>query len=180
MHLSFQINHQSISKFIDYWSTQYADKEEKKYDDNIRNPLTEVSRRELFEWKNGSTISGKKLQSIEANYPLEFTDDTGDQKKRYLNHNECGGPIWNIFYLHCLAPDDWRIYDQHTFMAMRYIQKGTIEQISNNKEKIFESYTKEYSPFFQSMGGIEHRKLDKAFFAFGQFLKIANKYNKHV
>jgi len=176
MSLSFQINHQSMSDFIDHWSSKYPSKEEDKYDHNIGKPLTKDSRRELFEWKNGSTISGKKLKSIEDNYPLEFADDTCAQKKRYLNHKKLGGPIWNIFYLHCLAPDGWPIYDQHTFRAMRYIQKGTIEQIGNTKKQIFESYTKEYIPFFQSMGGIEHRKLDKAFFTFGQFLKIADKY----
>ena len=59
---------------------------------------------------------------------------------------------------------------------MRYIQKGTVEEIGNTNKQKYESYTKEYIPFIQSLGDIEHRKLDKALFAFGQFLKIANKY----
>lgn len=173
MNLSFQINCQSIDQFLNHWSSKYSYEAENKYDNNIGKPLTKDSRLELFEWKNGSAISAKKLASINDNYPLTFS---GDEKKRYLNHKESGGAIWNIFYLHCLAPNKWPIYDQHTFRAIRYIQKGTVEEIGNTNKQKYESYTKEYIPFIQSLGDIEHRKLDKALFVFGQFLKIANKY----
>jgi len=173
MNLSFQINCQGMSQFIAHWSSKYSYSEEDKYDNNIGKPLTEKSRLELFEWKNGSVISKKKIESINKNYPLSFE---GSQKDRYLNHKKTGGAIWNIFYIHCLAPTKWPIYDQHTFRAMKYMQTGQISEIGNTNKQKYESYIKEYIPFIQSFDDIDHRKLDKALFAFGQFLKIANKY----
>ena len=157
-----------------YWSSKYFYQEEYKYDNNIGKPLTKESRLALFEWKNGSKISAKKLASINDNYPLIFS---GDEKKRYLNYNENGGAIWNIFYLHCLSPNKWPIYDQHTFRAMRYIQKGIIEEIGITHKQKYESYMEEYLPFVHSFGDIEQRKIDKALFVFGQFLKIVNRYS---
>lgn len=80
------------------------------------------------------------------------------------------------FYLHCLEPSKWPIYDQHTHRAMKYIKNGKISEIGTTSKQKFESYTKEYIPFIKSFGTIDNRKLDKALFAFGQFLKVANKY----
>jgi hypothetical protein len=147
--------------------------EENKYDDNVGKQLTEQTRLELFEWKNGSVIAKKKIESINKNYPLVFN---GNQEDRYLNHKKGGGAIWNIFYIHCLNPSQWPIYDQHTFRAMKYMKTGQITEIGNTNKQKYESYKNAYIPFIRSFGDIDHRKLDKALFAFGQFLKIANKY----
>jgi hypothetical protein len=173
MNLSFHIDCQGIDKFIEHWSSKYTYFEEHKYDKNIGKPLTEHSRMELFEWKNGSILSGKKIESINKNYPLYFE---GNIEDRYLCHKESGGAIWNIFYIHCLNPKQWPLYDQHTFRAMQYMKNGQITEIGNNNKQKFESYTKEYIPFIQSFGDIDRRQLDKTLFTFGQFLKIANKY----
>ena len=173
MNLSFHITCQTLDQFVNHWASKYFYPSEYRYDSNIGKSLTEKSRLELFEWKNGSSISKKKLASITKNYPLNFE---GNQEQRYLNHKESGGAIWNIFYLHCLEHRKWPIFDQHTFRAMRYIQTGQITEIGNTNKQKYESYKNEYLPFAQSLGNIEHRKLDKALFAFGQFLKIANKY----
>ena len=96
MNISFQINCQNISQFIEHWSSKYLYSEEHKYDDNVGKQITEQSRLELFEWKNGSVIAKKKIDSINKNYPLCFE---GNQEERYLNHKKGGGAIWNIFYL---------------------------------------------------------------------------------
>ena len=106
MHISFQIQCRDLEQFITHWSSKYVYSNESKYDNNIGHPLTEQSRLELFEWKNGSTIAQHKIDSILANYPLTFE---GDAEARYLNHKENGGAIWNIFYLHCLNPSKWPI-----------------------------------------------------------------------
>ncbi len=177
MNLSFQITCQTLDQFINHWAAKYFYPSENKYDFNIGKPLTEISRLELFEWKNGSTISKKKLDSITKNYPLNFE---GNQEQRYLNHKESGGAIWNIFYLHCLEPTKWPIYDQHTFRAMRYIQTGQITEIGNTNKQKYESYKNEYIPFVHSLRNMDHRKLDKALFTFGQFLKVANKYANNI
>lgn len=174
MHLSFEINCLSIKEFICHWSDRYFYENEEKYDDNIGKPLTEESRLELFEWKNGSKLSAGKIRSVVSNYPLAFR---GDLEGRYLDHKKTGGAIWNIFYLHCLFPQQWPVYDQHTHRAMIYIKTGGIKEIGNTKKKIYESYKNEYIPFLDSFDGYDGRKIDKALFSFGQFLKTAARYS---
>ena len=174
MNLSFQIKCRNLDDFINHWPPKYSYKTEYKYDDNIGKPLTQCSRLELFEWKNSSIISAKKLKSIRDNYPLRFK---GNKKKRYLNHKEGGGAIWNIFYLHCLEPDRWPIYDQHTYRAMMFIQTGDIIEIKESSRFKYESYVDEFIPFFNLFSDFDQRDVDKALFSFGQFLKLANKYS---
>ncbi len=173
MNFTFQIHCADFDQFVTHWSSKYFYADEHKYDSNIGNPLTERSRLELFEWKNGSVISEKKTKSIMENYPLSFQ---GDHQGRYLNHRQSGGPIWNIFYIHCLEPETWPIFDQHVFRAMRYIQTQEITEIGNTKKRKYQQYTEEYIPFIKSLGNINHRTLDKALFSFGQFLKKVEKY----
>ena len=59
---------------------------------------------------------------------------------------------------------------------MRSIQGGVREEIGNNNKQKYESYKNEYMPFINELADIEQRKLDKALFSFGQFLKLAKKY----
>lgn len=173
MYLSFRIDFDNINEFIDHWSSRYRYSDEEKYDNNIGKPLTEQSRLELFEWKNGSGLSERKLQSILKNYPLSFA---GNKEERYLNHNKSGGAIWNIFYLHCLEPESWPIFDQHTFRAMKFIISGEFVEIGKTNKHKYDSYRNEYLPFLRMLNLPDNRKLDKALFAFGQFLKIAKNY----
>jgi len=173
MNLSFQINCETQEQFIEHWSLKYRDPNEEKYENNIGKPMTEKSRQELFEWKNGGIISKRKQESIVENYPLIFL---GDKEKRYLSHKEGGGAIWNIFYLHCLEPDKYLIFDQHTYRAMKYIQTGKIIEISNSDKEKYRIYKDQYIPFHNLFRYEHDRKVDKALFAFGQFLKKVNKY----
>ena len=170
---TFRIEKTNLEDFIDHWSSRYFYKGGEKYTDNIGKPLTEKSRRELFEWKNGSKLSAAKLKSVEDNYPLAFT---GNQQKRYLNYQEGGGAIWNIFYLHCLDHGEWPIFDQHTYRAMRYLEDGVIEEIGRTNKQKYEAYSRKYMPFVKSLAQSDSRKTDKALFAFGQFLKVAARY----
>lgn len=173
MHYTFQIHCTDLNHFVAHWSSKYSYEAEHKYISNIGKPLTEKSRIELFEWKNGSRISEKKTKSILQNYPLVFE---GNHKERYLNHRKSGGAIWNIFYLHCLEPKTWPIFDQHVFRAMRYIQTQEITEIGITNKQKYENYETEYIPFIRSLGINDHRVLDKALFSFGQFLKKAKEY----
>lgn len=90
--------------------------------------------------------------------------------------NEKAGGVWNVFYIHCLAPQKWPIFDQHTFRAMNYLKNGIISEIGDTNKQKYEVYQKEYIPFFRSFENVTHRKLDKALFAFGKFLKAASLY----
>lgn len=173
MHLSFSIDNSNMEDFITYWSAKYRDEYEEKYDRNIDKPLTEQSRIELFQWKNGSKISSRKLKSIRENYPLIFD---GNGEERYLSHLKSGGAIWNIFYLHYLDHLKWPIYDQHTHRSMSFIKTGTINEIGTTNKKKYVSYKEEYIPFFCTINQGNYRKTDKALFAFGKILKLAKAY----
>lgn len=136
-------------------------------------PLTIESRQLLFEWKNGFKLSAKKMASVEKYYPLP-----GESKglNKYLNQIGSGRPIWNIFYMHCVTPEVWPIFDQHTFRAVQFIRTGRIEEIPKRDSKIFTYYQSDYIPFIKKFGSCG-RKIDKALYSFGRFLNITNRYS---
>jgi hypothetical protein len=173
LNFTFQIETSSVEEFVSHWSQRYRIRGEENYTKNIGKPLTILSRLELFEWKNGSKIAAHKLCSIERNYPLRYS---GNLEERYLNNRKSGGAIWNIFYLHCLKPDDWPIFDQHTYRAMKFLLTGSIQEIGTNDKRKYEIYLQEYLPFLNNFGKHDARKTDRALFAFGQYLKIASRY----
>lgn len=173
MNLSFQITCVNTRDFFDYWAGKYQDANEEKYVRNIGKPLTERSRLELFEWKNGSVISKAKLASIGANYPLTFQ---GEPRARYLSPDQPGGAIWNIFYLHCMNQESWPIFDQHTYRAMQFMLTGNIVEVGATNKQKYIAYLDEYMPFVSRFSGVGGRQIDKALFSFGQFLKLAKAY----
>lgn len=178
--MTFKIENHSLEDFIIYWAKKYTYANGEKYTDNIGKPLSQESRQELFEWKNGSKMSEQKFKSVDTNYPLAFSDNEDDQKYRYLNHEQNGGPIWNIFYLHCLNQERWPIFDQHTFRAMSWLKTGEIQEIEDEKD-IYKVYLEQYIPFLKKvfpapLSKDRLRQIDRALFAFGKFLKTAAKY----
>ena len=174
LNFSFQINCNDIDEFVEHWSKQYYYKWEHLYTVNIGKPLTETSLIELYLWKNGTKLSQDKLQSVLDNYPLTFD---GCLEDRYLNPNQPGGAIWNIFYMHCLD-QRWPIFDQHAFRAMKYIKYGRIIELQPDNQSKYASYIDEYIPFLTFLKQEDYRKLDKALFCFGKFLKTAANYLK--
>jgi hypothetical protein len=112
-HLSFEISFSALDPFLDHWASRYSDSErdERLYDPYIRKAdlRTDLEAlKALFTWKNGGDrISELKLASIRTNYFDHWSQDN-DLESRYLDHNNGGGPIWNIFYLHCRQPDRYR------------------------------------------------------------------------
>ena len=124
----------NVEQFIEFWSTQYDYPNERLYKDNIDNELTEKSVFELFEWKNGLTLSGSKRQSIYDNYITEndliSKDASTEAIKEYLNRP--GGAVWRIFWLHCNYTAKFPIFDQHVYRAMAYLkEKEDLEIVSN-------------------------------------------------
>lgn len=176
MVLSFSIECNSLDGFLDHWSKRYRDPkfgDSDKYDPYVGKPLTAQSRRHLFEWKNGSSLSESKRSSVSKNYPFSFPKNK--LKDRYLDPKTDGGAIWNIFYMHCIDPDRWPIFDQHTYRAMQFMKTGELKKIPSAKAEVYKSYEQEYVPFVSTLNS-EKRKIDKALFAFGQFLKMAQAY----
>lgn len=180
----------SCKEFVDYWKEKYRYGHETVYERHIAKDLTKdiESLKKLFVWKNGH----KKLsesQQININEKIEWLNSDcvrncekeqiiKKAEKKYLNRNE-GGAIWNIFFLHCLHPEEWPIYDQHTYRAMMYmyIETGKIPEDENNNRKKYENYIDNYKPFFKdNFKESKPRDVDKALFAFGKFLKFLKTY----
>ncbi len=160
--------------FIDFWSRQYVDKFEHLYDRNIGRELTAERVRELFRWKNGTRIAGQKERSIRDNYLPELDRRPGletlDDGRTYLARLRAG-TIWNIFWLHCLRPDLFPIFDQHTYRAMVHIDALAPGEIPEAGRQKIDIYFGQFVPFFGRFGHVDRRQLDKALLAYGRFCK---------
>ena len=183
MYLSVEISKNSRKEFVDYWKEKYRYGHETVYERHIAKDLTKdiESLQTLFVWKNGhKKPSRNKQKSIDEKIKWLNSESVKNCKKKqiikkakkeYLNCKE-GGAIWNIFFLHCLDPEEWPIYDQHTYRAMMYIKTGKIPKDEKNDREKYKNYRKRYIPFFKSkFKGCDRRDVDKALFAFGKFLK---------
>jgi hypothetical protein len=179
MNLKLEIvNYTSANEieFVAFWSKLNFYDLEHLYDDNIkRKPLDENAVWALYQWKNGTEeIAKMKKQSIINTYlpqlekiPLLKSLEAG---KNYLA-SLGGGPIWNIFWLHCVNPDLFPIFDQHTYRSMAKILDMKVKEISHNRSEIIRGYFEEYIPFTNLFTEASKRDLDKALFAYGRFLK---------
>jgi hypothetical protein len=58
---------------------------------------------------------------------------------------------------------------------MHYLQTETIKEIPSKNTDKQSSYINEYMPFYKEQGDYKGRKLDKALFVFGQFLKLTER-----
>jgi hypothetical protein len=167
----------TLSEFINFWKKEYSYFNEDLYDENIGKTLDEAKILSLYKWKNGNTeISQKKLQSIERIYFAEMNKPINinclEDGREYLEKLE-GGAIWNIFWLHCLKPRLFPIFDQHTYRSMTQIKNGSFSEIPNKRTKKLQIYFDEYIPFFRDLVSLplSPRDIDKALFAYGRFLK---------
>jgi hypothetical protein len=88
--------------------------------------------------------------------------------------------VWKIFLLHIIKPNQYPIYDQHIHRTFLFIHERDHTNLSNtyinNKDKET-FYFKEYLPFIKNNNIKDIKKLDEAFFAFGQFLNTKNYSN---
>lgn len=161
--------------FIKFWSDKYSYNLEHLYDNNIRQPLTEQRVWDLFKWKNGTEkIAKKKQQSIRTIYlpQLRQLPNLNDVNagKTYLATLQ-GGAIWDIFWLHCLRPDLFPMFDQHTYRAMARINSLPLSEIPDVREQKIGIYFDQFIPFLHQFGQVNQRSLDKALFTYGRFLK---------
>lgn len=168
--------------FVKFWAEWYDDKYEPTYRQYISRPLTRESIRELLAWKamqitRKSIVAGGHpfVETVIANLdrfqsiPLNTPEDADNFLTKELNGK---GMIWKIFTLHILHPDKFPIFDQHVYRAMIYLKTGEIKEIPSKNRNKQQSYIKEYLHFYnEEHGYYEDRKLDKALFSFGRFLK---------
>jgi len=169
--------------FIEFWAKRYHYRSEPIYREYIKQPLTPDSVRKLFAWKampiNGKSIEAGNhpfVENVIANleYFRSFTLNTSEDANIFLTNELKGkGMIWKIFTLHIMHPDRYPIFDQNVYRAMHYLQTGDLKEIPRKNIDKQLSYISEYLPFYNAHGYYGDRKLDKALFSFGQFLKIS-------
>lgn len=161
--------------FVGFWSRQYDYQLEHLYNGNIGKTLNAERVWELYMWKNGTkNISKRKQQSVQNVYLSELTSipklKTLEDGKRYLTKIS-GGPIWDIFWLHCINPSLFPIFDQHTYRSMAHIKCICPSEIPTSKRQKQKVYFDLYIPFTKQFPNINIRELDMALFAYGRFLK---------
>lgn len=176
--------------FVKFWASKYRyDAGEYKYEEIDKRPLKPDSIRRLFAWKamriKRKAIMAGRHSFVEA--VIENFDDfcslplnTSENANNFLTDNlkAQSGMIWKIFTLHIMYPNRFPIFDQNVYRAMHYLQTGTIKEIPSKNTDKQSSYINEYMPFYKELEEHEDcrgRKLDKALFVFGQYLKLTER-----
>lgn len=176
-------NHSNnLDDFIRFWSRLYSYGNAEKYQKIKLKKLSSEDLIDLYEWKNGMKLSVSKLHSLEAKIFVEL--DRINQLKSQQNIDQDAfledfkevSVVWRLFLLHIIKPNEFPIYDQHIHRAYLYIHKQQFDHISNkmsDKRKL-NFYFEEYLPFVKASKTADLKKMDEAFFAFGQFLNTRN------
>ena len=164
-----------LPRFVEFWSAFYNSVNEEKYEKYIGQELTADSVKHLFEWKNGGPLSEKKHNAVSENViaklehlrilPKNMSPDI------FLTKEAKGGIIWRIFLLHIWQHTKYPIFDQHVYRAMVFVKTCKIEELSDYYKVKQQKYISEYLPFYRDLGAFPQRKLDKALWTFGKFLK---------
>lgn len=179
--LSFSELTSNPKQFIDDWSKHYDYGMEDYYSKNIDTGLDNFeSFLSLFEWKNGMpNISKKKLElvndfwsnievlrKLRKNFSWKLFESTFEPSK--------SSAIWKIFLLHIINKNHFPIFDQHVYRFHKCLDESTIEEIPNSNKKKYEYYKNTYLIWFnyrKEFDSLNPKKMDEAFFKFGQILK---------
>lgn len=176
------IESHSLQEFIDFWSKQYYyPNNEHFYTQNIgKKSFERQDIIELYQWKNGMRLSTKKQESLEDKILFKL-DIINDLKYHglpvldfFLEEFKEVSFVWKIFLLHIIKPNTYPIYDQHIHRAFKYLkaEDSYIQEAGQH-----EFYFKHYLPFIEYEQIKDIKKLDEAFFAFGQFLNTKSYQN---
>ena len=172
-----------LNAFINIWSQQYSFSNESIYKALINKEiLIQNDIQNLYEWKNGMALSLLKQKSLDIKIKSKlsiintFKSNNEINLEAFKKNFKNLSAVWKIFLLHIIKPYKFPIYDQHIHRAFLFIHNEDFSNISTsitnqNKERF---YFDRYLPFIQSNNIEDLKKLDEAFFAFGQFLKTRN------
>lgn len=170
----------TLHQFIEFWSGFYSYDKEYIYDDCIsKQTLSKDDIQALFIWKNGMKLSGAKHKSLEEKIisrldAINFLKSQSSINPADLNIKfQDVTFVWRAYLMHIIRPNEIPIYDQNVHRAYNYMHGidylSTSEYLNDRIKERF--YFEEYSPFIRSINGLTLRKIDRALFAFGQFLK---------
>ena len=167
--------------FVKFWAGEYDDPKEPLYTNNIGQTFTALRVRQLFEWKNGSTLSAAKLRSVKQNFVARIPNvrnlPAHTDARSFLKMFPKGGAIWRIFWLHCWQPNKFPIYDQHVHRAMAFIEEQRLEELPGQKDPYkVEQYLERYILFHRQFQGMDQREVDKALWCYGRFIKTYRRF----
>lgn len=172
----------SLLQFINFWSAFYTYPNEDIYLLIKLPEYTESDLIRLFEWKNGMPLSALKQESLQKKVlsKIEYINQCKRSGKlnrdEFINQFSTLSFVWKIFLLHIIDPQSYPIYDQNIHRCFNFIHDREHHRISTsisekNKQRF---YFEDYLPFINNLKGIPQRKIDQAFFSFGQILNKKN------
>ena len=172
----------SLQEFISFWSKLYVYDNAVLYERIHNKTLSEDDLKDLYKWKNGMKLSQAKEKSLNTKIisKLETVNNlraaSNFDLEYFLKEFKQVSVVWKVFLLHILKPNRFPIYDQHVHRAYRFINNQSSNDIRTSmKESLkLEFYFEEYYPFVRQSQMTDLKKMDEAFFAFGQFINIGN------
>ncbi|MBO3116513.1 hypothetical protein J4050_07125 [Winogradskyella sp. DF17] len=174
----------NLNSFISAWSKLYSYSNEAIYNKSIvKETLTNTDIQNLYKWKNGMKLSVLKQKSLDTKIISKLSiinalkNDANLDIEYFKNEFRNISAVWKIFLLHIIKPNQYPIYDQHIHRAFLFIHNKDWSNISNtsiNNKTKEQFYFERYLPFIESHSINDLKKLDEAFFAFGQFLNTRN------
>ena len=172
----------SLQEFISFWSKLYAYDNAVLYNKIHHKVLSEKDVKDLYQWKNGMKLSKAKEKSLNTKIikkikiinSLRATAEI--DLDYFLKEFKEVSVVWKVFLLHIISPSMYPIYDQHIHRAYRFMNNEASDGIkaSMNEATKLKFYFEEYYPFVKQSKIKDLKKMDEAFFAFGQFINIGN------
>jgi hypothetical protein len=172
----------SLQEFISFWSKLYVYDNAVLYERIYNTTLSENDLKDLYKWKNGMKLSQPKEKSLNTKIisKIEIVNNlraaSNFDLEYFLKEFKQVSVVWKVFLLHILKPNRFPIYDQHVHRAYRFINNQSSDGIkaSMNESVKLKFYFEEYYPFVRESKITDLKKMDEAFFAFGQFINIGN------
>jgi len=172
----------SLQEFISFWSKLYAYDNAVLYNKIHHKVLSEKDIKDLYQWKNGMKLSQAKEKSLKIKIlkkinTINSLRATAEIDLDYfLKEFKEVSVVWKVFLLHIISPTMYPIYDQHIHRAYRFMNNEASDGIkaSMNEATKLKFYFEEYYPFVKQSKIKDLKKMDEAFFAFGQFINIGN------
>ena len=172
----------SLEEFISFWSKLYAYDNAALYNKIYHKVLSGKDINDLYQWKNGMKLSQAKEQSLNTKIikKIKIINSLRAIKEidlgYFLKEFKEVSVVWKVFLLHIISPSVYPIYDQHIHRAYRFMHNETSDGInaSMNEATKLKFYFEEYFPFVKESKIKDLKKMDEAFFAFGQFINLGN------
>ena len=172
----------TLEEFISFWSKLYAYDNAVLYNKIHHKVLSEKDIKDLYQWKNGMKLSQAKENSLDTKIikKIKIINSLRAIAKidldYFLKEFKEVSVVWKVFLLHIISPSIYPIYDQHIHRAYRFMHNEASDGIkaSMNEGTKLKFYIEEYYPFVNESKIKNLKKMDEAFFAFGQFINLGN------